>query len=208
MAESRRESQQVEVVTVPAGAAPQVAHGGTGSDNTRTDPPPKYKNSHGAQERDIAAESGAPAEGAAEPSEQLGKSASVAGSVSAIARAMDAVAPCCLPPGTERIASGVHAKWYRARLREVPITVVLEVEEIGGQLWAHLTVSGRGRAPSHAEICWCKDVFLRDRRALRVYPERAQVPRDGFAAHLYAPLGRDPLPRFDTARAHTLEVCS
>lgn len=111
-------------------------------------------------------------------------------------RWLETLAPETLPPGAERIANEAWSKWYRVRLGQ-SLQVVLEVECESGELWAHLAVTGRDRAPSLAELGWCKDVFLGHRKAIQFFERQAASSlAHERTLHLYAPLERDCLPSF------------
>ncbi|HEU4580905.1 MAG TPA: hypothetical protein VFS67_21750 [Polyangiaceae bacterium] len=104
------------------------------------------------------------------------------------------MAPETLPPSVERIASHAWTKWYRARLDQ-GLLVILEVECWHGELWAHLSVTGRDRTPTLPELAWCKDLFLGDRKAIQIFPRKAEADVAGTRTlHLHAPLESDALP--------------
>lgn len=108
---------------------------------------------------------------------------------------IDRLAPETLPPGVERTVRGERAQWYRVRLGYSPLTVVLEIELWHGELWAHLAVTGRLAAPALAQLAWCRDVFLRDRKAIQMLPRRAEAFEAGLRTlHIYSPLENDTLP--------------
>lgn len=92
-----------------------------------------------------------------------------------------------------------NAKRAVVRLRDVKLTVILEVEVVDDQLWAHLSVGGGAvrRVPSWEELGWCKTYFLGDRRAIQVLPPAAEyINLHPHVLHLYAPLGHNPIPDF------------
>lgn len=108
------------------------------------------------------------------------------------------LAPETLPPGAERTVNDSHSKWYRLRLaHSSPLTVVLEIEIWLGELWAHLAVTGRSAPPTLAEVGYCRDLFLGDRKAIQVLPRKIEQAEAGArTVHLYAPLESDALPSF------------
>jgi hypothetical protein len=118
------------------------------------------------------------------------------------ARWLELLAPETLPPGVERAVNDEQAKWYRLRLGTSPLAVVLEVEIWHGELWAHLSVTGRSAPPALAEIAYCRDLFLGDRKAIVGLPRKIEQASEGArTVHIYAPLESDALPSFSrTAR--------
>jgi len=124
-------------------------------------------------------------------------------------RWLDRIAPENLPPGVERVVSHAWSKWYRARLEGQPLFIVLEVECWFGELWAHLSVTGRAGKPTQPELVFCRDVFLGDRKAIQLFPRKAdiEVAESARTLHLYAPLETDPLPNFRPRDAAAEEVC-
>jgi hypothetical protein len=107
-----------------------------------------------------------------------------------------APAPERLPPGVQVTAADVSVRWYRVRLGAVPLTACLEVEIWHGEAWAHLALEQAGTdAPSLAELDWCRDVFLGDRKAIQILPRKREAFRAGLrTVHLYAQLEADSLP--------------
>jgi hypothetical protein len=93
-------------------------------------------------------------------------------------------------------AADVSVRWYRVRLGAVPLTACLEVEIWHGEAWAHLALEQAGTdAPSLAELDWCRDVFLGDRKAIQILPRKREAFRAGLrTVHLYAQLEADSLP--------------
>lgn len=205
--ESSRELGLVAGVDAVEGGVRPVVTGGTGSDNTRTDPPPKHKNNNEAQASDISRENVALSLATSNPSARLRKSTSASGldtrtAVRQLGRAahaerwLAALAPETLPPGVERSVSHDWTKWYRVRLQQ-PLQVILEVECWSGELWAHLAVTGREQPPTLVEMSFCRDVFLGDRKAIQLFPCRRERSAAGARSlHLYAPLESDTLPSF------------
>lgn len=213
------ESRRVLGLVTGGDAADGIAHsvtaGGTTSDNTRTDPPPKHKNNNEAQPRDICRENGASVASGSGASAPPAKSGSVAGygrttDVRQLGRAahaerwLEALAPETLPPGVERIVSHAWTQWYRARLDQT-LQVILEVECWHGELWAHLSVTGHDRMPTLAELAWCKDLFLRDRKAIQIFPSRAEAGARPRTLHLHAALESDALPSLHVSQPATVE---
>lgn len=108
----------------------------------------------------------------------------------------------------ERLAvtPGVHSlgEWgaglrYSVRLRGVSLIAVIEPETHESELWYHLSVSATrpARVPTWEELRWCKETFIGDRKAITVFPVRAEDVNDApNVLHLFAPLERDPLPDF------------
>lgn len=124
----------------------------------------------------------------------LGRSAGRAGDAE---RWLTLLAPRALPPGVECTVNDSHSKWYRLRLAGGPLTVILEIEVWQGALWAHLAVTGRGAPPALAEIGYCRDLFLGDRKAIQILPRRLEAAEAGArTSHLYAQLESDCLPSF------------
>jgi hypothetical protein len=103
---------------------------------------------------------------------------------------------------------GVHflSEWggglaYTARLGVGAILrVIIEPELHEDELWLHLSASvtrPKARVPTWDELRWCKDVFIGDRKAITVFPVRAEyVNHHPDVLHLFSPLERDPLPDF------------
>jgi hypothetical protein len=107
------------------------------------------------------------------------------------------LAPPQLPPGIERTVNEAHSKWYRATRATTPLTVILEIEVWHGELWAHLAITGRTAPPTLAELGWCRELFLGDRKAIQVLPRKIEQAEAGArSVHLYAPLESDALPSF------------
>lgn len=105
------------------------------------------------------------------------------------------LAPESLPPGVERTVNDSHSKWYRLRLATTPLTVILEIEVWQGELWAHLAITGRTAPPTLAELGWCRDLFLGDRKAIQVLPRKIEAAEAGArSVHLYVQLESDTLP--------------
>jgi hypothetical protein len=105
------------------------------------------------------------------------------------------LAPETLPPGVERTVNDSHSKWYRLRLATTPLTVILEIEVWQGELWAHLAITGRTAPPTLAELGWCRDLFLGDRKAIQVLPRKIEAAEAGSrSVHLYVQLESDTLP--------------
>jgi hypothetical protein len=117
------------------------------------------------------------------------------GHVGAAERWLALLAPVALPPGVECTVNDSHSKWYRLRLANSPLTVTLEIEIWQGELWAHLAITGRSAPPSLAELSWCRDLFLGDRKAIQVLPRKLEAAEAGArTVHLYAQLETDTLP--------------
>jgi hypothetical protein len=195
---------------------------------TVCNPPPKHKRNSLGQAPDIAAESRAGESAAIRATSSSLASASVSAAETTFASASGARAlpprrrggagrdaardaegerwlalltPAALPPGVERIVDDTASKWYRVRLGASPIAVVLEIEVWQGELWAHLAATGRTASPTLAELAWCREVFLGDRKAIQILPRKAEAFDAGLrTVHLYAPLESDALPSF--SRAH------
>lgn len=119
--------------------------------------------------------------------------------VADIARALADLHPRVPHGNVRRIDCYSNAARYVVRLDGVLLSAIVEVECIDGELWGHLSVAGQKpqRVPSWAELRWCKEYFLGDRKAVQVLPPRAEyVNLNPDVLHLYAPLERDPLPDF------------
>lgn len=105
------------------------------------------------------------------------------------------LAPESLPPGAERTVNDSHSKWYRLRLAQSPLMVILEIEVWQGELWAHLAITGRTAPPTLAELVYCRDLFLGDRKAIQVLPRKIEAAEAGSrSVHLYVQLESDSLP--------------
>lgn len=197
------------------------------SHSTRAYPPPKCKHNNTAQAHDIAGDSAEPRAALASWSERSRESVSASNAIGTHAlagaqlrrgvangraadhshgRAGDAarwlaqLAPAALPPGVELTVNDEHSKWYRLRLAATPLRATLEIEIWQGELWAHLTISGRTSPPSLPELSFCRDLFLGDRKAIQVLPRKLEQAEAGASTiHLYAPLESDALPSFSRA---------
>ena len=131
---------------------------------------------------------------------RAGRAGHDAGRASDAAQWLARLAPEALPPGVERTVNDAHSKWYRVRLGTVPLMAVLEIEVWQGELWAHLSVTGRTAPPTLAEIGWCRDLFIGDRKAIQVMPRKGEAREAGpRTVHMYAPLESDALPSFARA---------
>lgn len=107
--------------------------------------------------------------------------------------------PRTLQSNVRALDDGLNALRCLVRLDGVKLSTIVEVECIDGELWAHLSVCSQSpaRVPSWAELRWCKEYFLGDRKAVQILPARAEyVNVHPHVLHLYAPLERDPLPDF------------
>lgn len=118
-----------------------------------------------------------------------------------IARALEELWPRVLQSNVRVHDDFMNAKRCAVRLDGVVLTVILEVECVDGELWAHLSMSvmrrGHERTPTWTELRWCKEYFLGDRKAIQVLPPRAEyVNINPHVLHLYTCLERDPLPDF------------
>jgi hypothetical protein len=104
------------------------------------------------------------------------------------------LAPARLPADVERTVNDSHSKWYRVRLAQA-LTVVLEIEIWQGELWAHLAITGRVAPPTQADLVYCRDLFLGDRKVIQVLPRKLEAAEAGARSiHLYAQLESDSLP--------------
>lgn len=132
-----------------------------------------------------------------------------------IEAAMRELEPRVLPPRCDVITDCANAKVYRWKAHLVTLAVILEVEVIDGELWAHMSVAAHeherqwrkggsmvtrnrvSRVPSWDELRRCKELFLGDRKAVQVLPCKAEyVNVNPAVLHLYSSLERDPLPDF------------
>ncbi len=132
-----------------------------------------------------------------------------------IARAMDDLAPRVLPAHWSLVADFTNAKRYARKQHLATVVVIVEVECVDGELWAHMsasahdherrwrergamvTVGPKTRLCTWDELRACKDLFLGDRKAVQVLPPRAEyVNFNPYVLHLYSCLERDPLPDF------------
>jgi hypothetical protein len=129
-----------------------------------------------------------------------GRAGHAAGRAREAERWLALLTPEALPPGVERTVNDAHSRWYRVRLGASTITVVVEIEVWQGEFWAHLAATGRSMTPTLAEIGWCREAFLGDRKAIQVLPRKAEAFDAGLrSVHLYAPLESDALPSFSRA---------
>jgi hypothetical protein len=104
------------------------------------------------------------------------------------------LAPATLPAGVARTVNDSHSKWYRLQ-RDQALTVVLEIDLWQGELWAHLAITGRGAPPTLADLVYCRDLFLGDRKAIQVLPRKIEAAEAGArSVHLYVQLESDSLP--------------
>jgi hypothetical protein len=118
----------------------------------------------------------------------------VAGRAGDAERWLARLAPEVLPTGVERTVNDSHSKWYRLRLAQA-LTVVLEIELWQGELWAHLAITGRAAPPTLADLVYCRDLFLGDRKAIQVLPRKIEAAEAGArSVHLYVQLESDSLP--------------
>lgn len=116
-----------------------------------------------------------------------------------IARHLDELAPRTIQGNVRVLGDYINAKQYAVRLDGTRLSVILEVECIDGELWAHLSMKPQTvtRLATWEELRWCKEYFLGDRKAIQVLPPRAEyINIDSHVLHLYAPLERDPVPDF------------
>lgn len=107
--------------------------------------------------------------------------------------------PRTLQSNVRVVGAFANALKCLVRLDGVKLSTILEVECVDGELWAHLSACAQSpaRVPSWAELRWCKEYFLGDRKAVQVLPSRAEyVNVHPNVLHLYAALERDPLPDF------------
>jgi hypothetical protein len=119
-----------------------------------------------------------------------------------VVEVLDALLPRELQSNVRRIRDYDNAKFFDVRLGGVKLRAIVGVEVVDGELWAHLSVSAQtpARLPSWAELGWCKRYFLGDRKAVQVFPIKAEyVNIHPHVLNLYAPLDRDPLPDFRVA---------
>lgn len=117
-------------------------------------------------------------------------------------RAMREIWPRVIQANVHVLDDFVNAKRCAVRLDGEMLSVILEVEVVDGELWAHLSASNmqKKRVPSWDELRWCKEYFLGDRKAVQVLPPRAEyVNINPHVLHLYTCLERDPLPDFRMA---------
>jgi hypothetical protein len=105
----------------------------------------------------------------------------------------------------------VHPSWHESEalgnggvyLSTSGLRVIAEVEFVRNELqeyslWLHVSFSRRDRVPSYEELTHVKRVFVGDDlKAIMVLPAKAEhYNHHEHCLHLYAPLGRDPLPDF------------
>lgn len=126
-----------------------------------------------------------------------------------VVEALDALLPRELQANVRRIHDYDNAKFFDVRLAGVKLRAIVGVEIVAGELWAHLSVSAQAptRLPTWDELGWCKRYFLGDRKAVQVFPVKAEyVNIHPHVLNLYAPLDRDPLPDFRVALDATGKV--
>jgi hypothetical protein len=117
-------------------------------------------------------------------------------------RAMAELWPRVIQGNVRVLDDYVNAKRCTVRFDGEMLMVILEVECVDGELWAHLSASNmqKQRVPNWRELRWCKEYFLGDRKAVQVLPPRDQyVNINPHVLHLYTCLERDPLPDFRMA---------
>lgn len=126
-----------------------------------------------------------------------------------VARATAELLPRTLQPNVREMDTFINVHSYSVRLADVKLSVIVEVECVDGQLWGHLSVCAQQpkRVPSWAELRWCKEYFLGDRKAVQILPPRAEyVNIHPNVLHLYAALEADPLPDFRAPHPTTGEL--
>lgn len=126
-----------------------------------------------------------------------------------VVEALDALLPATHQPNVRQVLDYSNAKFFDVRLNGVKLRAIVGVEVFEGELWAHLSVSAQApaRLPNWKELGWCKGYFLGDRKAIQVFPVRAEyVNIHPNVLNLYAPLDRDPLPDFRVAIDETGQV--
>jgi len=97
------------------------------------------------------------------------------------------------------------AQW---RHRRDGRSVIATVESHGGRLWAHVSIARRHSPPTYADLCYLKEHWLGDCRALMVFPPAAvHVNIHPHCLHLFAAMdGVDGLPEFSRVLPTGLRV--
>ncbi len=73
-----------------------------------------------------------------------------------------------------------------------------------GNHWFHVSFSYKNKMPSYHDIREVKQVFLGDRKAIMVFPEREYyVNIHSYCLHLWACVGVDPIPEFSQVISST-----
>lgn len=81
--------------------------------------------------------------------------------------------------------------------RSIGLVVILSGEVHNDSRWLHLSVSRQSRVPSYDDLCLVKRVFIGDRKAIQVFPPKAEhVNIHNYCLHLWACLDADSLPDF------------
>lgn len=113
----------------------------------------------------------------------------------AIVEAAERVLPLVLPPDWRAVEAASNATRYKSL---DGLRVILEVEDVDGELWLHCSFSRKDRVPSWHDTRRTKDVFIgTTRKAVMVLPSQDEhVNVHPHCLHLYSCLERDVLPDF------------
>lgn len=75
--------------------------------------------------------------------------------------------------------------------------IISVARELDGKRWIHLSMSHKNRVPYWDELKDAKFIFLGDRKAIQVFPSKAEwVDICPYALHLFSCLDEDKLPDF------------
>lgn len=80
-----------------------------------------------------------------------------------------------------------HQKWFR---RLDGLVVIVSEDEMGGQLWLHVSCSYKDKYPKWSDLKEVKDVFMgRERRAYQLLPKQSEiVDEELYCLHLWSSL--------------------
>ncbi len=126
-----------------------------------------------------------------------------------VVEALDELLPREPQSNVRRVRDYDNAKFFDVRLDGTKLRAIVGAEVVADELWAHLSVSAQvpARLPTWKELTWCKSYFLGDRKAVQVFPVKAEyVNIHPHVLNLYAPLDRDPLPDFRVMITETGQV--
>jgi hypothetical protein len=90
----------------------------------------------------------------------------------------------------------INANTWENRGLGLFISFTGEIDDCGNR-WLHVCVSKKKEVPNWSELKRCKEIFLGDRKAILVFPPKAEyVNICSTALHLFAALDGDRLPDF------------
>lgn len=117
---------------------------------------------------------------------------------------LDECLPHVLPSGWRLYAggrSGDDGACYVHRGLSLSAIVSFALED-DGKRWAHLSIASPHALPSWDRLRECKDLFLGDRKAIMVLPQKADyVNIHEYCLHLFACLDGDGPPDFTSGTA-------